>query len=64
MVKFRLDEAFVNAGSGTPGNRSVWDMLFPRMLFIFSRRVFLRGDLFPGVVLLGAQGLLLTTLDL
>ncbi|KFY79155.1 hypothetical protein V499_01814 [Pseudogymnoascus sp. VKM F-103] len=29
MVKFRLDEAFVNAGSGTPGNRSVWDMLFP-----------------------------------
>ncbi|OBT83000.1 hypothetical protein VE02_08257 [Pseudogymnoascus sp. 03VT05] len=29
MVEFKLDEAFVNAGSGTPGNRSVWDMLFP-----------------------------------
>lgn len=43
MVKFRLDEAFVDAGSGTPGNRSVWDMLFPRMLlfsligFLFER---------------------------
>jgi hypothetical protein len=51
MVKFRLDEAFVNAGSGTPGNRSVWDMLFPRMLLIFSRCVSLCGDLFSGVVL-------------
>ncbi|ELR10150.1 hypothetical protein VC83_00726 [Pseudogymnoascus destructans] len=29
MVRFRLDEAFVHAGSGTPGNRSVWNMLFP-----------------------------------
>ncbi|KFZ00090.1 hypothetical protein V500_01178 [Pseudogymnoascus sp. VKM F-4518 (FW-2643)] len=29
MVKFRLDKTFVNAGTGTPGNRSVWDLLFP-----------------------------------
>ncbi|KFX99147.1 hypothetical protein V490_01923 [Pseudogymnoascus sp. VKM F-3557] len=29
MVKFRLDEAFVDARSGTPGNQSVWDMLLP-----------------------------------
>lgn len=63
-MKFRLDEAFVDAGPGTPGNRSVWDMLLPRMFSLFSRGVSLRGDPVSGVVLLGAKGLLLMTLDL
>lgn len=56
MVKFKLNEAYVEEVSGTPQNRSVWDMLLPRMPSIFSHRMSLRGDLFSGGSLVRFSG--------